>query len=113
MSGYMQTMWEKDIRRIYKSKRFVKYNKDRIIPIINNFVEDLNQLLVKFTADKNIKSAIKDSDLVIIHTEWNDFKTINFNKDVSNKKFILFDMRNIYSPAKMKDLKINYFGVGH
>ena len=26
---------------------------------------------------KNIKSAIKDSDLVIIHTEWNDFKTIN------------------------------------
>ena len=62
---------------------------------------------------KNIKSAIKDSDLVIIHTEWNDFKTINFNKDVSNKKFILFDMRNIYSPVKMKDLKINYFGVGH
>ena len=59
---------------------------------------------------KNIKSAIKDSDLVIIHTEWNDFKTINFNKDVSNKKFILFDMRNIYSPVKMKDLKINYFG---
>ena len=62
---------------------------------------------------KNIKSAIKDSDLVIIHTEWNDFKTINFNKDVINKKFILFDMRNIYSPAKMKNLKINYFGVGH
>ena len=62
---------------------------------------------------KNIKSAIKDSDLVIIHTEWNDFKTINFNKDVSNKKFILFDMRNIYSPVKMKDLKINYFGIGH
>ena len=62
---------------------------------------------------KNIKSAIKDSDLVIIHTEWNDFKTINFNKDVSNKEFILFDMRNIYSPTKMKDLKINYFGVGH
>ena len=62
---------------------------------------------------KNIKSAIKASDLVIIHTEWNDFKTINFNKDVSNKKFILFDMRNIYSPVKMKDLKINYFGIGH
>ena len=61
---------------------------------------------------KNIKSAIKESDLIIIHTEWNDFKSINFNKDVLNKKFILFDMRNIYSPSKMKDLKINYFGVG-
>ena len=62
---------------------------------------------------KNIKSAIKDSDLVIIHTEWNDFKSINFNKDVSNKKFILFDMRNIYSANKMKDQKINYFAIGN
>ena len=61
---------------------------------------------------KNIKSAIKNSDLIIIHTEWNDFKSINFNKEVSNKRFILFDMRNIYSSTKMKDQKINYFGVG-
>jgi UDPglucose 6-dehydrogenase len=61
---------------------------------------------------KNIKSAIKNSDLIIIHTEWNDFKSINFNKDVSNKRFILFDMRNIYSSTKMKDQKNRYFGVG-
>jgi hypothetical protein len=44
ISGYMQTMWEKDIRRICKSKRFVKYNRDKIISIINNFEEDLNSL---------------------------------------------------------------------
>ena len=60
----------------------------------------------------NIKSAIKDADLIIIHTEWNDFKSINFKKDVKNKKFILFDMRNIYSPDKMSEQKIKYFGVG-
>ena len=65
---------------------------------------------VKFS--ENIKSAIINSDLIIIHTEWNDFKSINFNKMVLNKKFILFDMRNLYSPNKMKDQKINYFGVG-
>jgi UDPglucose 6-dehydrogenase len=62
---------------------------------------------------ENINSAIKDSNLIIIHTEWNDFKSINFKKVVKNKKFIIFDMRNIYSPAKMKELKIKYFGVGH
>ena len=28
----------------------------------------------------NIKDAIKKSDLIIIHTEWNDFKNINFQK---------------------------------
>jgi UDPglucose 6-dehydrogenase len=61
----------------------------------------------------NIKSAIKDSDLIIIHTEWNDFKSINFKKNVKNKKFILFDMRNIYSPLKMKEQKIKYYGVGN
>ena len=65
---------------------------------------------VKFS--KNIKSAIKESDLIIVHTEWNDFKSINFSKDVSNKKFVLYDMRNIYSLNKMKEQKINYFGVG-
>ena len=61
---------------------------------------------------ENIKSAIKEKDMIIIHTEWNDFKSINFKKDVNNKKFILFDMRNIYSTSKMKDQKINYFGIG-
>ena len=61
----------------------------------------------------NIKDAIKKSDLIIIHTEWNDFKTINFKKDVKNKKFSIFDMRNIYSVKKMKDLKIKYFSIGN
>jgi UDPglucose 6-dehydrogenase len=60
----------------------------------------------------NIKDAIKKSDLIIIHTEWNDFKTINFKKDVKNKKFSIFDMRNIYSSNKMKDQKIKYFSIG-
>ena len=60
----------------------------------------------------SINSAIKYSDLIIIHTEWNDFKSINFKKNVQNKKFIIFDMRNIYSSVKMKELKIKYFGVG-
>jgi UDPglucose 6-dehydrogenase len=60
----------------------------------------------------DINSAIKDSDLIVIHTEWNDFKSINFKKIVKNKNFIIFDMRNIYLPSKMKQLNIKYFGVG-
>ena len=60
----------------------------------------------------DINSAIKDSDLIIIHTEWNDFKSINFMKTVKNKKFKIFDMRNIYSSKKMKKNKIKYFAIG-
>ena len=62
---------------------------------------------------KNISTAIKDSDLIIIHTEWNDFKSINFKKIVKNKKFKIFDMRNIYSLSKMNENKIKYFSIGH
>jgi len=62
---------------------------------------------------KDINSAIKNSDLIIIHTEWNDFKSINFKKIVQNKKFRIFDMRNIYSSTKMKEQKIKYFAIGH
>ncbi len=65
---------------------------------------------VKFS--NNINSAIKQSDLIIIHTEWNDFKSINFKKVVQNKKFMIFDMRNIYSYIKMKKSNIKYYGVG-
>ena len=61
---------------------------------------------------KNISSACFNSDLVILHTEWNDFKLLNFKKLVKKTKFKIFDMRNIYSPSKMKNLKINYFGIG-
>jgi len=61
---------------------------------------------------KDINFAVKVSDLIIIHTEWNDFKSINFKKAVQNKKFCIFDMRNIYSSAKMKEQKIKYFSIG-
>jgi len=66
----------------------------------------------KVTFSKNIKSAIHNSDLVIIHTEWNDFKSINFKSLIKKKNFIIYDMRNIYSPSKMKKAKIKYFGIG-
>ena len=61
---------------------------------------------------KNISSACFKSDLIIIHTEWNVFKLLNFKNLVKKKNFSIYDMRNIYSPAKMKAMKIKYFGVG-
>ena len=60
----------------------------------------------------SIQESIKNSDLVILHTEWNDFKSINFKKFSKNKKLIIYDMRNIFSPIKIKKLGIKYFGIG-
>ncbi len=61
---------------------------------------------------QNIKLACFDADMIIIHTEWNDFKALNFKKLSSKKNVIVYDMRNILSPDKMKKDKINYFGIG-
>ena len=60
-----------------------------------------------------IKESIEGSDLLIVHTEWNDFKSINFKSLLkTKKKFIIFDMRNIYSPTKIKSQGFKYYSVG-
>jgi len=60
----------------------------------------------------NIKDACKNSDLLIIHTEWNEFKQLNFNRLNNKKKFKIYDLRNLYSPSKMKNKNIKYFSIG-
>ena len=62
--------------------------------------------------ENSIKKSLEGSDLVIIHTEWNDFKSINFKNLVKGKKFIIYDMRNIYSSSKIKAQGFKYFSVG-
>ena len=65
---------------------------------------------VKFS--NSIDTCIVNADLIIIHTEWNDFKSLNFKKLLKNKKTIIYDMRNLYSPNKMIKQNIKYFSVG-
>jgi UDPglucose 6-dehydrogenase len=61
---------------------------------------------------KSIERCIKNCDLIIIHTEWNDFKSLNFKKLTNKKKTNIYDMRNLYSSNKMKKLGIKYYSVG-
>ena len=60
----------------------------------------------------SIEKAIQNSDLIIIHTEWNDFKSINFKKILKKRKPIIFDMRNIYSASKIEEQGFRYVGIG-
>jgi UDPglucose 6-dehydrogenase len=60
----------------------------------------------------SIYEAVKGVDLVILHTEWNDFKSINFKKLHPSKNLKIYDMRNIYSPLKVKSQGFKYFGIG-
>ncbi len=71
---------------------------------------DFNNKKVKYI--NNIKLACKKADLIIIHTEWNEFKQLNFKKISNRKNYKIYDLRNLYSPVKMKKNKINYFCIG-
>jgi len=61
---------------------------------------------------RNVSSSCFKSDLIILHTEWNEFKLLNFKKLVKKRNFSIYDLRNLYSPSKMRKNKLNYFGVG-
>tara|TARA_Y100000590_G_scaffold421388_1_gene525013 strand:- start:1837 stop:3135 length:1299 start_codon:yes stop_codon:yes gene_type:complete len=61
---------------------------------------------------KNVRETCKNADLIIIHTEWDEFKAIDFKKISKNKKIKIYDMRNLYSPAKMNNLGLSYYSIG-
>ena len=60
----------------------------------------------------SIKKSVENSDLIIIHTEWNEFKQLNFKKLVKKKYFKIYDLRNLYNPEEMFKKKIKYYGIG-
>ena len=60
----------------------------------------------------NVRNACLNTDLIILHTEWNEFKSLNFKKLVKKRNFKIYDMRNLYSPDKMRKSNIKYFGIG-
>ena len=60
----------------------------------------------------DVEEACKNVDLVIIHTEWEEFKVLDFNKLCKKNKFKIYDMRNLYSPELMKKNGFSYYSIG-
>jgi len=61
---------------------------------------------------KNIKENCLNSDLIILLTEWDEFKSIDFKKVVKKKNFKVYDLRNVYDADEMKSNKIKYYSIG-
>ena len=56
---------------------------------------------------------IKGADVLVILTDWNEFKQVDFELIKSSlKKPVIVDGRNIYNPQEMKDLGFKYYSVG-
>ena len=62
---------------------------------------------------ENQYDALKGADALIIATEWNEFRTPNFLKIVTNlKSKVIFDGRNLFDIAAIKELGFYYESVG-
>ena len=61
---------------------------------------------------KNIKETCKNADLIILHTEWDEFKSLDFKKISKNKNLKIYDLRNLYNFNEMKNKKIKYYSIG-
>ena len=60
----------------------------------------------------NVKDTCKNADLLIIHTEWEEFKALDFKKLYRKNKFKIYDMRNLYSVEMMKKKGFKYYSLG-
>jgi UDPglucose 6-dehydrogenase len=62
---------------------------------------------------ENQYAALKNADALIIATEWNEFRTPDFQKMVSNlKNKVIFDGRNLFDKAAINELGFYYESVG-
>ncbi len=72
------------------------------------YFKDLN---INYFDDKY--SAIENSDVLIIITEWKEFRSPDFNRIKTNvSKNMIFDGRNQFKNSLMQKLGIKYYAVG-
>lgn len=62
---------------------------------------------------KETYETVENCDALVFMTEWNQFRSLNMEKVKSLlKKPVIFDLRNIYDPSKMKQMGFTYYSVG-
>ena len=74
-------------------------------------LENIND---KITYCGNEYETMEDSDALVIITEWNQFRNLDFDKVKSLLKqpYFFFDLKNIYRREAMEKQGFKYFGIG-
>ena len=67
--------------------------------------------IIEYASDQY--DALVDADALLLVTEWNDFRTLNYKvlgKLLKNR--LVFDGRNLYEPSEMQEFGFTYYGIG-
>ena len=69
--------------------------------------------MYKRQVSDNAYAACEESKVIIIGTEWNEFRALDLKQIIGKQNNLcIFDLRNIYNPNELKELGFNYFGTG-
>ena len=76
-------------------------------------ITNAKKIFENVTFCKDAYETAKNCDLIIILTEWNEFRELDLKKIKSSMKTpLLIDARNIYDPQNARELGFTYLGVG-
>jgi UDPglucose 6-dehydrogenase len=76
-------------------------------------MEVAQKVFKKIEYGKDPYDVAKGSDALLIITEWNQFRNLDLKRlQKIMKSPVFLDFRNIYEPAKMREMGFQYFAVG-
>ncbi len=76
-------------------------------------MEMARKIFKKIEYGKDPYDVAKGSDALLIITEWNQFRNLDLKRlQKIMKSPVFLDFRNIYEPAKMREMGFKYFAVG-
>ena len=76
-------------------------------------MENAKEVLPNIHYSNSINESCIGVDAIIIATEWNEFRALNFKLlKKQMKDFIIFDLRNIYNKDEITNLGFEYYGIG-
>jgi UDPglucose 6-dehydrogenase len=76
-------------------------------------MEEAKKLFPEFSYIQNVYEAATDADALVLMTEWNQYRALDLGRIKSLMRTPVFiDLRNVYSPQRMRDAGFTYVGVG-
>ena len=76
-------------------------------------MKNAKEILPHITYCDSIQESCIEVDSIIISTEWNEFRALDFKSlKEKMKDYIIFDLRNIYNKDDLNSLEFKYYGIG-
>ena len=67
----------------------------------------------QFSIAENRRATLKDADGLLLVTEWNEFRSPDFNEmKAAMNTPVIFDGRNLYDPDYLQSLGFTHYGIG-